>query len=75
MKILNKPFKLATTLTDEPDDDIVEIGERRFVVSRTHPPRPNWFYYEIDVNGDQIGETVYAHHKRDLMAMLRAEGK
>ena len=31
VKILNKPFELVITLTDELDD-VVEIGERRFVV-------------------------------------------
>ena len=72
VKILNKPFELVITLTDELDD-VVEIGERRFVVAKTSPPHPNWFFYEIDVSGDQIGETVYAHYKRDLMAMLKQE--
>jgi hypothetical protein len=63
---------MPTTYRVDWIDDVIEIGERRFIVSRTWPPRPSWFFYEIDADGDQIGEVEYAHYKKDLMARVRA---
>ena len=52
----------------------MKIGEKEFVVYRETDlfSCPVWIGYEVDENGDQIGESVDNYYKRDLVAQLKS---
>ena len=38
-------------------------------------PSKSWFAYEVDKEGNQIGDAVYAYTRRECEAAMRSEAK
>ena len=49
----------------EDDDDHVKIGDKHYIIYK------QWLGYEVDEQGNQIGDTKYSNTKKQLIKNLK----